>query len=133
MTNRIVIGFYDNEYRFRMSRPGFDVLNTNLNAEQLAFDSKWDDSLMLLTEGIAYFNGNIASVILSEVPNGVRPIISWIYRLADGTLTSGDDYAAQDTGLGTYSFETKRFAAVRDSGNLNVVAIRYIVMVNRYG
>lgn len=41
MTNRVIMGKFQNDFVLRASMPGYDVLNPNLPPEQLVFDSRW--------------------------------------------------------------------------------------------
>lgn len=54
MVNRVVLGAFDGTYVLRASRPGFDVLNTGLTRNQLAFDSRWSET------GLEFMSGTFA-------------------------------------------------------------------------
>lgn len=78
MVNRVLIGdFGINDYRIRMSKPGFDV-TAALDPERLAFDSTWKDGAVVYAIGaISYPGGSTAYV---EVPFGeTMPNIPFVY------------------------------------------------------
>ncbi|OQM75602.1 hypothetical protein [Manganibacter manganicus] len=39
MANRVLLGNFNGDYKVRISRPGFDVMDANLNNNQLSFTS----------------------------------------------------------------------------------------------
>lgn len=41
MTNRVIMGKFQNDFVLRASIPGYDVLDPNLPPERLVFDSRW--------------------------------------------------------------------------------------------
>lgn len=53
MVDRIVIGDFDGagDFRFRVSRPGYDVFDIGLLPNQLVFDSAWTTSLIVYQSG----------------------------------------------------------------------------------
>ncbi|QIG75629.1 hypothetical protein EVC20_058 [Rhizobium phage RHph_Y2_17_1] len=51
MTNRVVLGAFAGTYVLRISKPGFDVLNTSLADGNLSFDSRWSSVGKLWTKG----------------------------------------------------------------------------------
>lgn len=53
MVDRVVIGNFDgaNDFRFRVSRSGYDVFDTGLLPSQLVFDSIWTTSLIVYLSG----------------------------------------------------------------------------------
>jgi hypothetical protein len=51
MSNRLVLGSFDNTYLLRVSRPGANVLNPSLPVESLAFDSRWTNMFTVVQSG----------------------------------------------------------------------------------
>jgi len=53
VTNRVVVGpLPGGGSGLRVSRPGFNVLDTNLTGKQLAFDSRWATTARVFATGI---------------------------------------------------------------------------------
>lgn len=76
MANRVVVGAFAGTYVLRGSRPGFDVLNTGLTNNQLAFDSRWDEIGNVLQTGTFTVSGS-GTLPLRPLPAGMTspPII----------------------------------------------------------
>jgi hypothetical protein len=53
MANRVVLGAFEGTFGLKISRPGFNVLSTGLTAEQVAFDSRWDDIGKIYNQGVS--------------------------------------------------------------------------------
>lgn len=51
MANRAVLGAFSGTQVLRVSRPGFNVLSTSLTSDQLAFDSRWTETLNEIMSG----------------------------------------------------------------------------------
>lgn len=66
MTNRVVLGALPGGgHGLRVSRPGFDVLNTGLAPKQLAFDSRWPAAMRLVKSGLVS-SGSGATIDFGE-------------------------------------------------------------------
>ncbi|UGX87132.1 hypothetical protein [Phyllobacterium meliloti] len=78
MTGRTLIGdFGGGDYRIRMSKSGKDV-TTTLNPEDLAFDSAWLDSAVIIDRGvIAISSGGIVTISFSTTLDAVPFVIYW--------------------------------------------------------
>lgn len=78
MVSRVVLGALPGGgYGLRVSRPGFDVLNSGLSGQQLSFDSRWPTSARLHMQGSIVCSpaGNITtySTVAFGIDFGVLP------------------------------------------------------------
>ena len=71
MVARVVLGSFAGTPRLRVSRPGFDVLDTGLVAAELAFDSAWPGLMQVLFAGTAESAGSKTSGI------GLYRLVEW--------------------------------------------------------
>ncbi|MBC2806648.1 hypothetical protein C3Y94_026200 [Rhizobium ruizarguesonis] len=60
MSNRLILGAFDNTFVLRISRPGANVLDPALPVEQLAFDSRWASLAVIHQQGL--LRGQMARV-----------------------------------------------------------------------
>lgn len=51
MANRVILGDFNGQMVLRVSRPGFNVLDPGLTVDQLAFDSRWAQSVSIHSSG----------------------------------------------------------------------------------
>lgn len=61
MSNRVILGAFAGTHVFRVSRPGFDVLNDSLPPNAIAFDSRWSESANVFMEGTFSASANNSS------------------------------------------------------------------------
>lgn len=89
MANRVVLGAFDNDYVLRVSRPGYNVLDPNLSAKQLAFDSRWSQFTTIHSEGVVRFAPHQRYLTIAH-DLGYRPYaMSW-YMPSQTYLTAFD-------------------------------------------
>lgn len=96
MANRLLIGdFGGGDYRIRRSRFGKDV-TANLNPEDLALDSAWKDTGIVITKGSVFVSrltstsGLWLTIPLEAMP--IRPIVIMYQKRGATNYTSGQPY-----------------------------------------
>ena len=89
MANRVVLGAFDNTYVLRISKPGFNVLDPNLSAGQLVFDSRWSEYTSVHSEGIASFAPGQSTVAVAH-DLGFRPFAMCWYMSSLNQMTAFD-------------------------------------------
>ncbi|MBX4911374.1 hypothetical protein HJA82_29110 [Rhizobium bangladeshense] len=67
MANRVVLGAFAGTYVLRISKPGFDVLDTSLSAGNLSFDSRWS------SVGKVWTKGQVPASAWSQFSSGGTP------------------------------------------------------------
>jgi hypothetical protein len=86
MTNRVFMGVFQGDMRLRISKPGFDVMNAGLTAEQLAFDSAWGRLGKVWMKGAVTLSSNQSIVIPFGRTFTAAPMIvvfsdvRWVYN-----------------------------------------------------
>ena len=81
MTNRVVIGSLPGGgHGLRVSRPGFNALDANLQPKQVAFDSRWNRAGRVHMTGIV--SGNTTISFGKTFP--VCPLVYVVYTDASG-------------------------------------------------
>jgi hypothetical protein len=75
MAQRVVLGkVATNDYRLRVSRQGFDVMNLSLARENLFFDTEWISTLLLVASGTTL----VTYSFVNNEDYGVVPnILTW--------------------------------------------------------
>lgn len=109
MARRVVLGALPGGGQgLRVSRPGFDVLDTGLTAKQLAFDSRWPSAARVHMEGQIFCGavGNVStySTVNFGVDFGVPPPVITLVNNGPGWQPSDYNYAngnwpPTDTGI----------------------------------
>lgn len=82
MVNRVVLGALPGGgVGLRVSRPGFDVLNTALTGKQIAFDSRWAASGRVVTMGaVSVPNTDSATTVNFGVTLPSVPVVIGMFR-----------------------------------------------------
>lgn len=98
MVSRVVLGALPGGGRgLRVSRPGFNVMDTGLSGKQLAFDSRWTSAARVFLNGtitlgvvtpISYFTLPFGTVFPVSPPVIVlqRPVSSASWQVVDGVV-----------------------------------------------
>lgn len=74
MVQRVVLGkVATGDYRLRVSKPGFDVMNLSLARKDVYFDTEWISTLLVIASGTASVNPGVLSGSYAVVPN----IVTW--------------------------------------------------------
>lgn len=74
MVQRVLLGAFQGTYVLRVSREGFDVTNTTLNANQLVFDSRYTETMEILASGTVQSGPfNSTQKVTVNFPNQVTP------------------------------------------------------------
>lgn len=110
MANRIILGAFDGTYVLRVSRPGFDVLNPSLPPEQLAFDSRWQETGNVYMEGTFSIGNSGAYTVEFGTTFPTPPVV--IVRVigsSGGVLT----YTNQEMGETLLQVRTYQFSFIK--------------------
>ncbi|QIG69090.1 hypothetical protein EVB78_057 [Rhizobium phage RHph_N1_15] len=75
MTNRVVLGAFDGTFVLRISKPGFDVLNTSLSDANLSFDSRWG------SVGKLWMKGALPQSAFTQFSSGGTPSVQASFSL----------------------------------------------------
>lgn len=138
MTDRVLIGAHDGTHVFRASRPGFDVKNTALSPERLAFDSRWPEIGNILMRGTFQLSG----VSHGEVSFGATytyPPLLIVHMSGPNNDTSKwfliDVACWFDFNIQLYVWRDRFRIEKLDSNNIGASqrTFRYTVMKNFYG
>jgi hypothetical protein len=100
MSNRIVLGAFDGTFVLRVSRPGYNVLDTSLAQDGIAFDSRWIANTKPWISGVAtsFGTGSAASFTVAlgyTVTTADPPILVHFWRRSGA---SGWDANCWETG-----------------------------------
>lgn len=154
MVDRVLIGQYaPNDFRLRISRPGFDVNNTSLTPAQLAFDSTYEETFYVIAKGEFLIGRNYGTPGASNlrtvtVPYGVTypeiPIVMAYGKLfgnwgndteiwTAGWAPLGETYSTmqrQQTRLNVYRdrFEVRCFSNLQDT----YTQVKWFLLRNTY-
>lgn len=91
MANRVILGEFNGDYVLRVSRPGHNVLNTALARKNLAFDSRWPETLQVVNQGRVFqpAAGTIQSISHGGIAHATGSVVlMWVEY--NGYLTKLD-------------------------------------------
>ncbi|QIG76836.1 hypothetical protein EVC30_007 [Rhizobium phage RHph_Y1_11] len=115
MANRVVLGAYNGTYAFRVSFPGFNVLDPALTKDQLAFSSEtsWatETANILLTGFFLWSGSTYIDVLFGQTfaTNKIPMVLFWPF-LSSGQV-NGSDYIYQESWSDGGVSGTKQFRA----------------------
>ncbi|AGC36063.1 hypothetical protein B7L88_gp019 [Rhizobium phage RHEph10] len=75
MTNRVVLGAFDGTFVLRISKPGFNVLDTALSDANLSFDSRWS------SVGKVWMKGVLPQLAFTQFSSGGSPSVKASFGL----------------------------------------------------
>lgn len=79
MANRVILGAFDGTHVLRVSKPGYNVLDPNLPASALSFDSRWAEIAGVFMEGTVLLNNSVRSATVYH-NLGYRPLVFALRR-----------------------------------------------------
>lgn len=115
MTNRVALGALPGGgFGLRVSRPGFNVLDTGLTGQQLAFDSRWSFAARIHMEGTFSVDRAGSFGVYSNLSLGLDfgvppPVLAMVLR--DGgqrQIDEGNNYWLAD---GSYAQSVRIFSS----------------------
>ena len=143
MANRVVIGNFNGEQVCRISRPGFDVLDSALSKDNLVFDSRWVQTSSVLYSGSAVTDqsNGVSNFKTITYPvafaAGTLPLVIVVYRVRTNSGNTWHDIGGSfsDRTAGGYVFRsTLRVTETTfQLGSINgVVPFNYWVLDNYF-